>query len=157
MNCYPANRHPEGTIVFTQWGGLYHESVVPVARQGDAIAMALKMSATSSEKLNVLQMIMVLLSDVPAEPLLHAKSQNKASVTNLLSLGYVLRIDEHEQIARHVLAAGDGVIIVRITGDMDHQSANVGLFEDWEKYTAFLEPLMSNGRLTKSHSNSTLL
>lgn len=156
MNCYPSNRQRDGTILLTQWEGLYQESVVPIARQAEAIEYALKMTTPPDEQWSALRAIMILLSDVPEEPLLHANDRNKASVTNLLALGYAIRLRECEPRLRRMLKAGDGIVIIRIVGDMEKQDADVQLFGDWEAYMKFLEPLISSGRLEKG-PNSTLI
>ncbi|WP_063834270.1 hypothetical protein [Cupriavidus metallidurans] len=101
-------------------------------------------------------MLMMLLSEVPAEPLLGAKPQQIGSVLGLTSLGYLLSRQDHAETLRRMLSAGDGVVLLRITGDLDRHHANVEIFEDWEGYQRFLVPILRRGKLQKG-DGSTLL
>ncbi len=55
-----------------------------------------------------------------------------------------------------MLSAGDGVVILRITGDLERHHPNVEIFEGWEGYQRFLAPILRSGKLQKG-DGSTLL
>lgn len=57
---------------------------------------------------------------------------------------------------RRMLSAGDGVVILRITGDLERHHPNVEIFEGWEGYQRFLAQILRSGKLQKG-DGSTLL
>ncbi|KWA77749.1 hypothetical protein WL30_00030 [Burkholderia ubonensis] len=135
---------------------MHHQTTTPKARAQEAISIGLKMTAEWEGPDDTLRTIMALLSDVPVEPLLEADPERKGSVLGLLTLGYVLRVPAQEAKLRRMLASGEGVVIVRVTGGYNDPRASVELFDDWESYQDFLKPKIEAGQLQKTRG-STLL
>ncbi|MFM0091631.1 hypothetical protein PQR46_32535 [Paraburkholderia sediminicola] len=156
MKAFPAVRDKDHTTIFTHWGHLHHVNAVPVSRAEDAISMAWDITQHAEDEGQIALLVMSFLSDSPVEPLIGANAEQKASILGLISLGYLLRQERHEQKIRRMLGVGDGVALVEFHGDLDRHEVVIRLFEDWAHYQAFLQPILSNGDMNLGKA-STLL
>ena len=156
MKRYPADRHPDSTTVLTHWENLYHTNTVPVSRHLDAISYAQNMTKDVEDIDEIPATLMAFLAELPVEELMHADDRRKGSVLGLLSLAYLLRRQDCEASIRRMLANGDGIAIIRITGDLNNYKVSPELFEDWDSYQAFLAPILAKGDMELG-KNSTLL
>lgn len=156
MKAFPATRDKGHTTIFTHWGHLHHINAVPVSRAADAISMAREITENVDDETQIALLVLALLSDSPVEPLISANAEKKASILGLVSLGYLLRQERHEQTVRRMLGIGDGFALVEFRGDLNRHDVEISLFEDWAEYQAFLRPILANGDLNPG-KGSTLL
>ncbi|WP_172834569.1 hypothetical protein [Pseudomonas yamanorum] len=142
---YPKNPPLVGSILLTSHDSLAHENEIPKARAGEALKMAEEIANGFDDDSHHLGALMLLLSDVPADPLLKASAAQKGSVLGLASLGYLISRRATGAKARQILNEGGGVFLVKLTGDQDAPGAEIQMFSTWQEYQDFLEPLLRDG------------
>ncbi|ELQ07603.1 hypothetical protein A988_25670 [Pseudomonas syringae BRIP39023] len=89
--------------------------------------------------------MMLMISDVPADPLLKASAAQKGSVLGLASLGYLLSYGSTGEKAKRIIEAGGGVFLIRLSGDIENPRADIKVFSSWSEYQKFLEPILKTG------------
>ncbi|MCK9353194.1 MAG: hypothetical protein M0P59_03445 [Gallionella sp.] len=150
------HRDIEGCTLLTVHERLHHKNVIAKSRANDALKMASKIYNESKDQTRLIETIMLLLADVPHDPLLSAKPENIASVLGLCSLGILMHHDSTGMQAREIAERGEGVMILRISGGLDAPKWNIELFNTWAEYEDFLRPLLETSNFVAGKS-STLL
>lgn len=153
---YPAVVFNEGTRQTTFCSDLYHSNTIAPTRIKDALRMADELYHSYEDDAQRLGAIMMMLSDVPEEPLLTANKANVASVLGLCGLGFMVNHKEFGPKARRIASSGDGQMILRITGDISDPQYVIELFDTQDEYAAFLDPILKSGDFM-SVRGSTLL
>ena len=154
---YPKTPPTHGTIVLTVHGQLYHQNEFPRLRAMEAIDMAAKLAEGFATPQDHLGAIMLVLADVPAEPLLRADPQRKGSVLGLVTLGYLLSRTDQASRIKGILSAGDGVLILRVDGTLEDATLQaVEVFDTWDAYSQFAR-YVGIAESSDIGSNSSLL
>ncbi|WP_130886703.1 hypothetical protein [Pseudomonas tolaasii] len=142
---YPKNPPKAGTILLTSYGSLAHENEMPKARAAEALKMGKQITDGFDDDSQHLAALMLLLSDVPEDPLLKASAAQKGSVLGLASLSYLIYRHSFGAKARQILTDGGGVFLLTLMGEQDAPSADVKVFGTWQEYQNFLEPILRDG------------
>lgn len=145
---YPKNPPSVGSIILTSYGVFAHENEVPKSRAADAIRIGKEIAGKYETDEDHLIALMLLLSDIPVDPLLKASAAQKGSVLGLAALGYLLARHSLGDTARKALNHGDGVFLVNLAGDQEAPSVEVKVFKSWREYQNYVEPILSNGNFT---------
>lgn len=142
---YPKNPPLVGSLLLTSHDSLAHENEIPKARATEALKMADDIANGFDDDSHHLVALMLLLSDVPADPLLKASAAQKGSVLGLASLGYLISRSASGAKARQILNNGGGVFLVKLTGNHDAPGAEIKIFSTWQEYQDFLKPILRDG------------
>ncbi|WP_172979395.1 hypothetical protein [Pseudomonas kitaguniensis] len=142
---YPKNPPRVGSILLTSHDSLAHENEIPKARATEALKMADDIANGFEDDSHHLVALMLLLSDVPADPLLKASAAQKGSVLGLAALGYLISRGAGGATARRILSEGGGVFLLKLTGNQDAPGAEIKMFSTWQAYQDFLEPILRDG------------
>jgi hypothetical protein len=151
---YPKTPPRVGTIILTSYGVFAHENEIPKARAVDAIKMAEQIAGEYDEDSHHLGALMLLLSDVPVDPLLKASAAQKGSVMGLASLGYLISRDSAGVKACRILKEGGGVFLVKLSGTHDKPAVDTLLFSTWQEYQTFLTPILRDGNFEAGKGSS---
>ena len=144
-----------GTILLTVYGDLHHQNEIPRRRLADMYAAAARLAEGFDSDRSNLGAIAILLADVPAEPLISVSTAQKGSVLGIATLAFLLGRSGHATAVKAALDTGDGVIILRVTGDVeDPQVAAIEVFDTWAKYSAFLAPHVKSGVFQQGSASS---
>jgi hypothetical protein len=148
------NRSNQGTILLTTFAEMAHENILAKAHAQVALDKALETVSLINGEVNCLNTIALLLSDTPSEPLLRATAQQKGSVLGLAALGYVLTYSGCGEEARQAVVGGEGVILLRVVGELESLSAEVKVFNTWQEYQVFLAPILASGDFVASMNSN---
>ncbi|WP_225923138.1 hypothetical protein [Pseudomonas xantholysinigenes] len=151
---YPKNPPSVGSIILTSYGAFAHENEIPKARAADAVRIGKEIADSYETNEEHLIAMMLLLSDIPVDPLLKASAAQKGSVLGLASLGYLLSRHATGDTVRQVLNQAGGVFLVNLIGDHEDPSVDVKVFNSWLEYQSYLEPILSNGHFTAQKTSS---
>ncbi|EKT4503711.1 hypothetical protein QVM48_27965 [Pseudomonas soli] len=151
---YPKNPPSVGSIILTSYGAFAHENEVPKSRAADAIRIGKEIAGQYETDEDHLIALMLLLSDIPVDPLLKASAAQKGSVLGLAALGYLLSRHSSGQAVRQALTHGGGIFLVNLTGDQEAPSVEVEVFKSWREYQDHLEPILSSGNFTAQKPSS---
>lgn len=153
---YPTVSFSEGTRQTTFCGDLYHSNMIALTRVKDALRKADEIYHSQENDVSRLGAIMMILSDVPAEPLLTANKANVGSVLGLCALGFMINHEQFGSRARRIASSGEGQMILRVSGGVTDPQHVIELFDTREEYAAFLDPILKSGTF-HSVRGSTLL
>jgi hypothetical protein len=153
---YPTVQLEKGTHQLTVCGGLYHSNVISTKHCKDAVRRADEIYSSQEDDTHALRVIMMLLSDVPEEPLLTANKARVGSVLGLCACGFMINHKQFGPRARRIAESGEGQMILRLSGDIENPRYVIQLFDTQEEYAAFLQPILESGNFV-IHKNSTLL
>jgi len=153
---YPMSPPPGFTSIFTTYDLEHHENYIAVEKAGTALEYGNKIFSSFDTDIHCLGAIILLLSDVPVDPLLSADQARKASVLGLTTLGFVANNDVSGPTARRIVEKGDGVIILRLRGHVEAPEYSIEMFEGRTAYSEHLSN-WTEGRLGEVVKNSTLL
>jgi hypothetical protein len=134
----------------------YHENHIPTGKAEQAIEYGKQIYSGFENAQHCLGAIMLLLSDMPAEPLMSIQQAQKASVLGLTTLGFVLSDPDHAMIAKRIVLNSDGIIILRLSGKLENSKYKIETFEGRDSYAEHLKLLISKNNLQQG-KNSTLL
>lgn len=153
---YPMSPPPGFSAILTTYNLEHHVNQVPVAKAGAALEYGNNIFSSFEADQHCLGAMMLLLSDVPVDPLVSADQARKASVLGLTTLGFVTNHKVYGPAARRIVEKGDGVIILRLS---DHFEAPEYSIETFEGRTAYAEHLSNwtEKRPGEMVKNSTLL
>jgi hypothetical protein len=158
---FPRNKPSVGAMLMTQFNEFHHVNEFPRDKINQLFEVA-ESGFKGFDSLNhVLGSISLLLSDVPAEELLTASPNRKGSTLGVVSATYLLNNPLHGQQVRHILRSGEGVMILRIYGELDFLSeelpeftTEINLFDNWLSYQRFVLPIVRANDLTVSKSGT---
>lgn len=153
---YPEVPPPGYCSILTSFDLEYHENHIPAGKAEQAIEYGERIYSGFENTQHCLGAIMLLLSDIPAEPLISTQQAQKASVLGLTTLGFVLSDPDHAAIARRIVLNSDGIIILRLSGELEKSKYQIETFEGRDSYTEHLKSLI-NKRSMQQGKNSTLL
>ena len=154
---YPRSKPLVGAMLMTQFNTFYHINEFPPNKVDLLIKMAEDGFKDFDSLNHVLGSISVLLFDVPAKQLLEVSSSKKSSTLGVVSLIYLLNNPQHRQQVRLILKSGQGVMILRIFGEVNLSwkklpkfTTEINLFADWSSYQRFVLPIVKDNNLVAS-------
>lgn len=153
---YPKVQPGGVTHQLTVCGDLYHSNVISTKHRKDAVRKADEIYSSQEDDARALGAIMMLLSDVPEEPLLTANKAQVGSVLGLCALGFMINHKQFGPRARRIAESGEGQMILRLSGGIANPQCEIQLFDTQEEYAAFLQPILASGNFA-TQKNSTLL
>lgn len=142
---FPQQPSPVGTVLLTSYDHFAHENIIAHAQAAQALLHGAQIAASVDDARHHLHTLTLLLSDAPEEPLLSASAAQKGSVLGLVALGYLVTHSGFAEKAREIVGNGQGVMLLNITGEGDQLTAHPQLFETWDAYTLYLQPLLTSG------------
>ncbi|MCD5994045.1 hypothetical protein KDX38_11570 [Pseudomonas sp. CDFA 602] len=142
---YPKHPPTVGSVLLTSYESFAHQNEIPKARAAEALKIGEQIAGGFDDDSQHLAALMLLLSDVPEDPLLKASAAQKGSVLGLASLSYVIFRHSAGAKARQILNEGGGVFLVKLTGVQDAPGAEIQIFSTWQEYQIFLEPILRGG------------
>lgn len=148
---YPMSPPEHGSSVFTQWGTLYHNNEVPKNRVVDALRVGNDMFNSYDSIEKMLGAMMIILGDVPEDPLVSVSAAQKGSILGLMTVGLSVNDKTKGHRATTIVRSGKGVIILRLRGDLTAPKHELELFDDWKSYMKYVRPLIDgrNGTIVK--------
>lgn len=151
---FPKQPSPLGTVLLTSYDHFAHENIIAHAQAAQALLHGGQIAASVDDARHHLHTLTLLLSDAPEEPLLSASAAQKGSVLGLVALGYLITHSGFAAKAREIVENGQGVMLLNITGEGDELLAHPQLFETWQSYTAYLQPLLASGEVAYERMSS---
>lgn len=151
---FPKTPSPLGTVLLTSYDHFAHENIIAHAQAAEALLHGGQIAASVDDARHHLHTLTLLLSDAPEEPLLSASAAQKGSVLGLVALGYLITHSGFEAKAREIVGKGQGVMLLNITGDGDDLTAHPQLFETWDAYALYLQPLLASGDFAYERTSS---
>lgn len=142
---YPKNPPTVGTVLLTSYDSFAHENEIPKSRAADALRIGKELADGFDDEAHHLGALMLMISDVPADPLLKASAAQKGSVLGLASLGYLLSYGSTGEKAKRIIEAGGGVFLIRLSGEIENPKADIKVFSSWSEYQKFLGPILKTG------------
>lgn len=156
MQAYPMVPEHGFCSILTTFNLEFHENKVAITKAKIATEYAQSIFSGFDGPEHCLGEIMLLLSDVPTEPLLSTEQARKASVLGLTTLGFVLNDLTHGSVAKRIVQNADGVIILQVTGNLENPQFKINVFDGRETYAKYLATVLEGRDLGKG-KNSTLL
>lgn len=153
---YPMVPPPGHCSILTIYNLEHHENHIPANKATQALEYGASIFAGFDDLNHCLGAIMLLLSDVPAEPLLSTEQARKGSVLGLTTLGLLINDSKHGEIVRRIVMSADGVIILRISGELESASHHIETFEGRKSYADYLQMIIKERGMQQS-KNSTLI
>lgn len=148
---FPRNPSTLGTILLTSYDHFAHENIIARPRAEEALQHGSKIAASVEDAARHLHTLTLLLSDAPEEPLLRASAAQKGSVLGLVALGYLITHAPFAAAAREIVRKGEGVILLNITADGEDFTPHTALFETWDDYQVYLQPILAAGDFAAEH------
>ncbi|RMV26869.1 hypothetical protein ALP12_200360 [Pseudomonas savastanoi pv. phaseolicola] len=138
-NYYTKNMPTIGTVMLTTYGLFAHENEIPKSNLTDVLKICEELTDGFDDETHHLSALMLMIADVPAEPLLNASAAHKGSIIGFTSLGYLLSCVSIGEKAKRIIQTGDGVFLVELSGDIDNPTADLKVFNSWSQYQKFLK------------------
>ncbi|WP_210711897.1 hypothetical protein [Pseudomonas sp. MWU349] len=151
---YPKHPPSVGSIILTSYGAFAHENEIPKSRAADAVRMGKEIAGGFDTDSDHLKALMLILSDIPVDPLLKASAAQKGSVLGLAALGYLLSRHSLGEKVRQALNLGGGVFLAKLTGEPEAPSVEVEVFSTWQEYQDYLEPILKSGNFEAQKGSS---
>lgn len=153
---YPMSPPLGFSSILTTYNLEHHENRVPFQKAGAALKYGDNIFSSFGTDSHCLGAIILLLSDVPVDPLVSAKQAQKGSVLGLTALGFVANHKVYGPAARQIVEKADGVVILRLSGHFENPEYSIEIFQGRTAYSEHLSNLVEN-RLGEVVKNSTLL
>lgn len=139
--------------MLTSYDHFAHENIIAHAQAAQALLHGGQIAASVDDARHHLHTLTLLLSDAPKNPC-SVPAPRKGLGAGAGGAG----LSDHPQ---RLCSKGPGdrrqragVMLLNITGEGDELLAHPQLFETWESYTAYLQPLLASGEVAYERMSS---
>ncbi|KAA8686774.1 putative ORF4 [Pseudomonas caricapapayae] len=140
---YSKNPSTVGTVLLTSYGLFAHENEILLSHIADVLRTCKEVTDGFDDKKHHLSALMLMIADVPEEPLLNTSAAHRGSIIAYTSLGYLFSCGSIGENAKRIIQTGNGVFLVELNGTLDNPTADLKVFSSWSQYQKFLKPILS--------------
>ncbi|KAA8690095.1 hypothetical protein [Pseudomonas caricapapayae] len=140
---YPKNPPTFGTVLLTSYGLFAHVNEILLSHIADVLRICKEVTDGFDDEKHHLRALMLMIADVPEEPLLNTSAAHKGSIIAYNSLGYLLSCGSIGENAKRIIQTGNSVFLVELNGTIDNPTVDLKVFNSWPQYQKFLRPILS--------------